>query len=151
MTMVTLKQIEEFIAAEPIAMVGASRNPKKFGFTAFRELKEKGMNIIPVNRNASEILGEKVYPDVASLPAEVKGLILMTPKAETLNVIKNAMKKGIKQLWIQQMSDNKEVLEELKDTDINYITGQCILMYFKPHGIHKFHGKLKKFFGRYPK
>jgi predicted CoA-binding protein len=151
MTMVTLKQIEEFIAAEPIAMVGASRNPKKFGFTAFRELKEKGMNIIPVNRNASEILGEKAYPDVASLPAEVKGLILMTPKAETLNVIKNAMKKGIKQLWIQQMSDNKEVLEELKDTDINYITGQCILMYFKPHGIHKFHGKLKKFFGRYPK
>ena len=149
--MVILKQIEEFIAAEPIAMVGASRNPKKFGFTAFRELKEKGMNIIPVNRNASEILGEKAYPDVASLPAEVKGLILMTPKAETLNVIKNAMKKGIKQLWIQQMSDNKEVLEELKDTDINYITGQCILMYFKPHGIHKFHGKLKKFFGRYPK
>jgi predicted CoA-binding protein len=118
MTMVTLKQIEEFIAAEPIAMVGASRNPKKFGFTAFRELKEKGMNIIPVNRNASEILGEKAYPDVASLPAEVKGLILMTPKAETLNVIKNAMKKGIKQLWIQQMSDNKEVLEELKDTTL---------------------------------
>ena len=47
--MVTKKQIEEFIAAEPIAMAGVSRNPRKFGFTAFRELKEKGMNIIPVN------------------------------------------------------------------------------------------------------
>jgi len=33
--MVTLKQINEFIASEPIAMVGVSRDPKKFGFSAF--------------------------------------------------------------------------------------------------------------------
>ncbi len=149
--MVTFKKIEEFISSQPIALVGVSRNPKKFGYIAFKELKEKGMNIIPVNRNASEILGEKAYPDVASLPAEVKALIIMTKKTETTTPVKDAIKKGIKQIWIQQMSENKDVLEELKNTDINYITGQCILMYYKPHGIHKFHGKLKKFFGRYPK
>jgi predicted CoA-binding protein len=149
--MVTLKQIEEFISSQPIAMVGVSRNPRKFGYAAFKELREKGMNIIPVNRYASEILGEKVYPDVASLPPEVKGLIVMTKKTDSPAVVKDTIKKGIKQLWVQQMSDNKEVLEELKDSGINYITGQCILMYYNPTGIHKFHGKLKKFFGRYPK
>ena len=149
--MVTFKQIEEFISSQPIAMVGVSRNPKKFGYAAFKELKEKGMNLIPVNRNASEILGEKVFPDVGSLPPDVKGLIVMTKKTESLAVVKDALNKGIKQLWVQQMSDNKEILEELKDSGINYITGQCILMYYKPSGIHKFHGKLKKFFGRYPK
>jgi len=62
--MVTLKQIEEFIASEPIAMVGVSRNPRKFGFTAFRELKEKGMNIIPVNPHAKEIHQTRVYNDI---------------------------------------------------------------------------------------
>jgi predicted CoA-binding protein len=149
--MVTLKQIEEFIAAEPIAMVGASRNPKKFGFTAFRELKEKGMNIIPVNRNASEIYQVKAYPNIMSLPSDVKGLILMTQKNQTAEVVKDAVKRGFKQIWIQQFSESKEALQELKDTDINYITGQCILMYYKPHSIHKFHAGLKKFFGRYPK
>jgi predicted CoA-binding protein len=149
--MVTFKQIDEFISSQPIALVGVSRNPKKFGYTAFKELKEKGMNIIPVNRNASEILGEKAYPDVVSLPADVKGLIIMTPKAETLGVVKDAIKKGIGQIWIQQMSDSKEVLEELKETGVNLITGKCILMFYKPNGIHKFHGKLMKFFGRYPK
>ncbi len=149
--MVTLKQIEEFIAAEPIAMVGASRNPKKFGFTAFRELKEKGMNIIPVNRNASEIYQVKAYPNIMSLPPDVKGLILMTQKNQTAEVIKDAVKRGFKQIWIQQFSESKEALQELKDTDINYITGQCILMYYEPRSIHKFHAGLKKFFGRYPK
>lgn len=149
--MVTLKQIEEFIASEPIAMVGVSRNPKKFGFTAFRELKEKGMNIIPVNPYAKEIHQTKVYNDLKTIPSRVKGLIIMTQKSQTADIIKQAKDIGLKQIWIQQSSESKEALDLLKNSDINYITGQCILMYFKPHSIHKFHAGLKKFFGRYPR
>lgn len=149
--MVTLKQIEEFIASEPIAIAGVSRNPRKFGFTAFRELKEKGMKIIPVNPYAEEIHGSKVYPDIKSLPDNVKGLIIMTQKSRTAGVVKEAKERGLKHIWIQQTSDSKEALAELQGSDINYITGQCILMHYKPHSIHKFHGRLKKFFGRFPK
>jgi len=149
--MVALKQIEEFIASEPIAIVGVSRNPKKYGFTAFRELKDKGMNIIPVNPYTDEIHQAKVYRDIKSLPVNVKGLLIMTPKNQTAGIIKEAKEKGLKQIWIQQMSETKEALQELKDTDINYITGECILMYYKPHSIHKFHARLKKFFGRFPR
>jgi predicted CoA-binding protein len=149
--MVTLKQIEEFIASEPIAMVGVSRDPKKFGFAAFRELKEKGMNIIPVNPHAEEIHGSKAYHDLKSLPSGVKSVIIMTPKAVTATVVKEAKEAGIRQIWIQQNADTKEAVAELQGTDINYITGQCILMYYKPHSIHKFHGKIKRFFGRFPK
>jgi len=126
--MVALKQIEEFIASGPIAMVGVSRNPKKYGFAAFRELKEKGMNIIPVNPYTDEIHQTKVYRDIKSLPADVKGLLVMTPKNQTAGIIKEAKEKGLKQIWIQQMSETKEALQELKDTDINYITRECILM-----------------------
>jgi uncharacterized protein len=149
--MVTQKQIDEFIASEPIAMIGVSRNPKKFGFTAFRELKEKGMNVIPVNPNAAEIHGVKVYPDIKSLPAEVKGLLVMTRKSATAGIVREAREKGIKQIWVQQMSESQEAFKELEGSGINYISGQCILMYYKPHGIHKFHGRLKKFFGGWPK
>lgn len=149
--MVTLKQIEEFIAAEPIAMVGVSRNPKKFGFAAFRELKEKGMNIIPVNPHAELINGVKTYPDLKSLPDGVKGLIIMTRKSQTAGLVRDAREKGFKQIWIQQMSESKDALKELESSGINYISGQCILMHYKPHSIHKFHGNLKKFFRSFPK
>jgi uncharacterized protein len=149
--MTTLKQINEFIDSQPIALVGVSRNPKKFGHTAFKELKDKGMNIIPVNPVADEILGRKVYPNIKELPNDIKGIIIMTKKDQTASVVREAKEKGIKQIWIQQMADSKESLAELKDSDINYITGECILMYYKPHSIHKFHGKLKKLFGRFPK
>jgi uncharacterized protein len=149
--MVKKKQIDEFISSEPIAMVGVSRNPKKFGFTAFRELKEKGMNIIPVNPKAEEIHGVKVFPDIKSLPSEVKGLLLMTQKSATAGLVREAKEKGIRNIWIQQMSESQEAISELEGSGINYITGQCILMFYKPHSVHKFHGSIKKFFGRWPK
>lgn len=149
--MTSLQKINEFIESQPIALVGASRNPKKFGHAAFKELKEKGMKIIPVNPNTEQIIGEKTYPDVSSLPAEVKGLIIVTQKSQTASVIKEAKKRGIKQIWIQQMAESVEALEELRGTDINYIAGECILMFYKPNGMHKFHGKFLKFFGRFPK
>jgi predicted CoA-binding protein len=147
----TLKQINEFLDSQPIALVGASRNPKKFGYAAFKELKEKGMKIIPVNPVAEEIMGEKSYTNISQLPPDVKGIIVLTKKDQTASVIRDAKEKGIKQVWIQQMADTKEAFDELKDTDINFITGECILMHYKPHSIHKFHGALKKFFGRFPK
>jgi len=149
--MVRLSQIQEFIASEPIAMLGVSRNPRKFGFAAFRELKEKGMKIIPVNPYAEEIHGTKVYKDIKSLPPDVKSLLIMTRKSQTPAVIRDAKEKGIRNIWIQQTSESKEALLELQGTDINYITGQCILMYYKPHSVHKFHGAIKKLFGRWPK
>jgi uncharacterized protein len=149
--MTSLKQINEFLDSQPIALVGASRNPKKFGYTAFKELKEKGMKIIPVNPLADEIMGEKSYPNIKMLPPEVQSIIVFTKKDKTASVIREAKERGIKHIWIQQMADSKEALEELKDSGINYISGECILMHFKPHSIHKFHGTLKKFFGRFPK
>lgn len=149
--MTTLKQVEDFLAAEPIAMVGVSRDPRKFGQMAFKELKDNGLNLIPVNPEAEEILGVKVYPDVNVLPPEVKGIIIMTNKNQTLSVVKDAMAKGIKNIWIQQKSETRESLKELEGSDINYISGECILMYYKPHSMHKFHRAIKKFFGRFPK
>jgi len=149
--MASLKQIETFLASEPIALVGVSRNPKKFGYAAFKELKEKGMNVIPVNPSAEEILGVRVFSDVYSLPDEVKSIIVMTAKDQTAGVIRDAKAKGINNIWLQQMSDSKEAISELEGTDINLIKGECILMFYKPHSFHKFHRALKKLFGRYPK
>lgn len=149
--MVSIKQINEFIESQPIALVGVSRNPKKFGYAAYKELKDKGMKVVPVNSETDQIMGDNTYRNVATLPPEIKGIIILTQKGKTASVVKEARAKGIKQIWIQQQSDSPEALEELKGTDINYITGECILMHYKANGIHKFHGAILKLFRRFPK
>jgi hypothetical protein len=149
--MTSLKQIETFLTSGPIAVAGVSRNPKKFGYMAFKELREKGLNVIPVNPSGEEILGTKSYADIKSLPPDIGGVIIMTKKEKTAGVVREIKEKGIRNIWIQQSSDSPEAINELKGTNINYVTGECILMFHKPNSFHKFHRGLNKLFGRYPK
>jgi predicted CoA-binding protein len=149
--MTTKKQIDQFLSAEPIAMVGVSRNPKKFGRMAYEELAAKGLRLIPVNPNIESINGTVCYTDIQHLPDEVRSLVIMTKKDQTAKMVEAALAKGIKNIWIQQASDTPEALALLKDRDINVITRQCILMHHKPHGFHKFHRTLQRIFGGLPK
>jgi len=146
----SIKQIEDFLACHVVAVAGVSRNPKKFGYIVFKELRRKGMNAIPVNPSADVIMGVKTFSNISSLPDDVTGLVVLTNRNKTISVVREAIAKGIKNIWIQQKSETQETIKELEETDINYITGECILMYFKPHGIHKFHRAIRKFFGKYP-
>lgn len=149
--MTTLKKINDFIEAQPIAAVGVSRNPKKFGYTVFKELRNKGMKLVPVNPLADQIQGEKCYKTVGELPPEIRGLIILTKKTETASIVREAKTRGIKHIWIQQMAETPEAISELSGTDINFITKECILMHYRANGIHKFHATIKKLFRTFPR
>ena len=151
-TVVTLNDIQKFLEPKKLALAGATRNPKKFGGTVLKDLKEKGFEVFPVNPNATEIQGLKCYPSVADLPDEVTRLLVVTPKSETATVAEEAVKKGIEMIWIQQMADTPEAIKTILDAGISLISKKCILMYAGPvEGPHKFHRFFVKLFGRYPK
>ena len=57
--------------SQTIAIVGLSPNPERDSHEVARYLQEAGYKIIPVNPKADEILGEKAYPDLASIPEEI--------------------------------------------------------------------------------
>jgi uncharacterized protein len=150
--MITKEQIEEFYAQQPIAMIGVSRNKKKFGYVAFNELKTKGYKVVPVNPNADTIDADVCYKSIEALPAEVKAAVVLTHKKETLATVERLINKGIKQIWIQQGSQTKEAVDFAKKNYANVITGKCIIMFSDPAtGMHKFHKSLLGFFGRLPK
>ncbi len=149
--MVTKQQIEQFLAAGPVAIAGVSRNPKKFGYTAFREVRTKGMDAIPINPYQTEIDGVTCYKNVGELPANIHALWILTAKEKTAGVVREALEKGIKNIWIQQMSETPEALKLAEGKGVNLISKQCLLMFYKPHGLHSFHRKLKRFFGGMPK
>jgi len=150
--MTTLNEIQQFLAPKKIAIAGVSRNPKKFGGSVFRELKEKGFELFPINQNADEIQGIKCYKSVSDLPEDVKHLFIVTPKASTADVAGEAISKGMNMIWIQQYSDTPEAVEAIQQAGIPLIHKKCILMFADPvKGPHNFHRFLVKVFGGYPK
>jgi predicted CoA-binding protein len=63
--------IEILKTSKVIAVVGLSDKPDRPSFGVAKYLKQVGFKIIPVNPAKDEILGEKVYPDLASIPVHV--------------------------------------------------------------------------------
>lgn len=145
-----MKDVSVFLSAGKYAVAGVSRDPKKFGHVVFKTLLKKGMDVVPVNPAADTIDGVKCYNSVSDLPSDIKGVIFMTPKEETLSVAREAISKGIKNLWIQQGAESKATISELEKENVNLIHNECIMMFWKPDGIHSFHRFLKKIFGRLP-
>jgi predicted CoA-binding protein len=73
--------VEEFLAQRTLAVVGASRDDKKFGNKVYKDLIRKGYKTYPVNPNAEEIEGQPCYPDLTALPEAVDGLVFVVPPA----------------------------------------------------------------------
>ena len=150
--MTALTSIQSFLSPKKLAIVGASRNPKKFGRVVYDTLKQKGFKVYGVNPNSENLNGDICYKNIASLPAEVDRIYIVTPPEKTAENVRLALDKGFRNIWIQQRSDTGEALDMVKDKDVNLIYNQCILMYASPvKGAHKFHGFLNKVFGKYPK
>jgi uncharacterized protein len=146
------KMIGDFFEKKKIGIAGVSRNTKKFGAVVFRELKEKGYEVYPVNPNIDNISGTTCFQSVSLLPKEVESLVIITPKPQTLGVLKEALSRGYRNIWIQQMSETPEVLEFIKSQNLTLITKQCIMMFAEPvGGFHKFHRTIMGIFGLLPK
>ena len=146
----TKAQIDEFLVQPHIALAGYSMKKNKFGTTVYNTLKEKGLNLYPVNPAGGQTPeGEPVYENLSALPNQVKALYIVTKPEVTQELVSEAIEKGFTHIWVQQMSDNKMVKEQLKELP-NSVTGQCILMHANPAGFHKFHWWLVKFFGKLP-
>lgn len=150
--MITLNSINEFIANKNIAIAGASRNPKKFGHIITQNLLKSGFNVYPVNPNTTEILGQKCYANINSLPQEVSAIIFVTKPEITEKLTLEAVQKGITQLWLQQGSHNAKSIEIAQNNKTNVIYNHCILMFLQPsqwiHNVHRFFNKIT---GTYPK
>ena len=94
----TLDQLKCFFEPKSVAVVGASRNPLKFGHSLLQNLLDldfKG-KIYVVNPNADEILGLKAYPRVDSIDEDVELAVIIVPALKVPEVLKDCSKKHVK-------------------------------------------------------
>ncbi len=139
----------EFVKHKRLAIVGVSRDEKKFGSAAYKELKQRGYQVFPVNPNATTVMGDPCYPDLMSLKDQVEGVVVVVPAAQGVGVLRQAAAAGIRDVWVQQMAESPEVLKTGQELSLNLVTGKCILMYAEPvQSIHKWHRGFMRLIGK---
>lgn len=151
--MKTRKDIEKFLTGNSFALCGLSRSGKKFSNMLFNKMIELNYSVYPVNPN-TEIIGKSsVFNSLHNLPKDCNRVILMTPKNEGLNLIKEAITIGIQDIWVQQGAENQEIIEFSKNhPEYNIIYGYCLWMFISPGGFpHNFHKGILQILNKYPK
>jgi predicted CoA-binding protein len=150
--MVTKKEIEIFFEPRKLAIVGVSRDAKKFGHTVYKDLKAKGYSVCAVNPLADKIDGDICYKSVKELPDDIKSVLILTPKHETDSVLREVINRGIINIWVQQMSETEQTIKIAEEYQKEIIHKKCIYMFAEPvTGIHKFHRAILKLFGMLPR
>ena len=128
-------QIRQILSLKKVAVVGMSQNPGKAAHGVPRYLSENGYDITPVNPNTDEILGKKCFDDISQVVEGIDIVDVFRPSDQVLPVVKEAIKKNPKVIWLQEGIHNVEAEELARDAGIKVVFNRCMLAEHQRLGI----------------
>jgi predicted CoA-binding protein len=125
MTDEELKDI--FTKNKVIASVGLSSTPGRASNRVCAYLKARGYVIIPVNPNEAEVIGEKSYPDLASVPVKVDLVQIFRRPEAVPAVVEDAIKIGAKVVWMQDGAGNPTAAARAEQAGLVAVVDDCMM------------------------
>ncbi len=127
--------------AKTIAIVGASTNPARASYFVGTYLQQSSdYTLYFINPNAEEILGQPVYPDLASLPEKPDIAVVFRKASDIPQVVDDVVAAGIETIWVQLGIWNEEAAYDGEKKGLTVVMDRCIKV---EHA--RFHGKLNLF------
>ena len=120
----TMKDI--LLSTKTIASVGLSSNTEKESYWIASYLKDQGYHVIPVNPTATEILGEKAYPDLESVPEKIDVVQVFRKPEDVMPVVEDAIKVGAKVIWMQDGIVNEEAAQKAREAGLQVVMDACM-------------------------
>jgi hypothetical protein len=110
------------------AVVGASRDPRKYGYQVYKDLKNSGYEVYPVNPNAKEILDDMCYPSLENLPIKPDVVDVVVPPKVTEHTVETCKKLGITKVWMQPGSESEKAIKFCEKNDVDVVYGVCVMI-----------------------
>jgi predicted CoA-binding protein len=109
-----------------IAIVGLSADWYRPSYFAAKYMQEHGYRVIPVNPKYTEILGEKCYPDLKSIPEKIDIVDVFRKSSDCAPIAKEAVTIGAKVLWLQLGVENDEAKEIAEKAGLEFVQNRCV-------------------------
>ena len=109
-----------------IAVVGLSADWYRPSYFAAKYMQEHGFRIIPVNPKYTEILGERCYPDLRSIPEQVDIVDVFRKSDDCAPIAKDAAAIGAKALWLQIGVMNDEARQIADTAGMDFVQNRCV-------------------------
>jgi predicted CoA-binding protein len=123
-----MSQIDEILrTCHTIAVVGLS--PRRFrpSHGVAEYMQRAGYRIIPVNPTQTQILGEKCYPDLDSVPDAVDIVDIFRRSEFVPDIVEAAIRKGAKVVWMQEGVVHEDAARRAMEAGLVVVMDRCIL------------------------
>lgn len=118
-----------FRETKTIAVVGLSPDPSRDSLHVAAYLQQRGYRIIPVNPQVTEVLGEKAYPDLKSVPGSVDMVDVFRRSEFLPGIVEDAIAKGgVKTIWTQYGVVHDGAAERARKAGIKVVQDRCALV-----------------------
>ena len=117
-----------------VAVIGASKDRRKYGNKAVRAYEENGFRVHPVNPGEATIEGLPAYPSIDEVPEPLDYVSLYVPPAVGLKLLPAIAAKKPKELWLNPGSESDELIEAAADLHLRAIVACSIVaLGMSPH------------------
>ena len=117
-----------------VAVIGASKDRRKYGNKAVRAYEENGLRVLPVNPGETTIEGHQTYPSIDEVPEPIDYVSLYVPPAVGLKLLPAIAAKKPKELWLNPGSESDELIEAAADLHLRAIVACSIVaLGMSPH------------------
>ena len=135
--------VAAFLAGKRFVVSGVSRSGQAPANAIFRRFRESGYETYPLNPNAAEVDGLTCYPDLASVPGPIDGLLIASHPATGAALVNAAAALGVRHVWFHRSFGDGSVSQDALDACATHgiapIVGGCPLMYCGPlDPVHRF-------------
>ena len=120
--------IKEFIAQRRFAVIGATDKPKKYGNQVFKNLRNRGYEVYPVNPRLDELDGIKCYPSLTDIPVKVDVVDFVVPPKVTEQILKECKLLGLRRIWLQPGSESEAAIAFCRDNNLKVVHGVCVML-----------------------
>ena len=113
--------------SKTIAVVGLSPKPTRASHNVASYLQAQGYRIIPVNPLVEEVLGEKSYPDLASVPEAVDVVDVFRGSEHVPAIVEAAITKGVRAVWMQEGIVHQDAAARAREAGLMVVMDRCML------------------------
>ena len=125
--MSTITQLRRILKeSHTIAIVGLSADWYRPSYFAAKYMQEHGFRVIPVNPKYTEILSEKCYPDLKSIPDKIDMVDVFRKSADCAPIAQEAVAIGAKVLWLQIGVENDEARDIAQNAELEFVQNRCV-------------------------
>ena len=116
-----------------VAVVGLSPKEHRESYGVSRYMQAHGWRIIPINPNASEILGETVYPSLteATHHHTIELVNVFRNSDDVPPVVDEAIAVGAKAVWLQLGIQHELAAQKARDAGLQVVQNKCLMVEYR--------------------